>query len=195
MSAGRLIAVVGPSGVGKDSVIGGIVANRPAVHLVRRTITRAPGLGGEEYTAVTPEAFARAVDAGEFCLHWEAHGLCYGIPASVGPILAGGRDCLANLSRGALGEAAKVFPRLLVLNLTANPEILAQRLAGRGRETAEEAARRLDRAAKALPDGLDVRTIANDGPLAETVSTALAALEASGPFDTTKDAPQNECTI
>ena len=42
--AGRMIAVVGPSGVGKDSVMAGLLEARPALRRVRRVITRAPVL-------------------------------------------------------------------------------------------------------------------------------------------------------
>ncbi|MFC6760861.1 hypothetical protein ACFQFQ_17395 [Sulfitobacter porphyrae] len=41
MSAGRFIAVVGPSGVGKDSVMAGMVARARDLVAVRRVITRA----------------------------------------------------------------------------------------------------------------------------------------------------------
>ena len=177
MSAGRLIAVVGPSGVGKDSVMAGLAAALPALHLVRRVITRDPGLGGEDFDATTPEAFEAAAQDGAFCLHWSAHGLRYGIPAQVRRDVANGADCLANLSRGALTEAASVFPRLLVLDITATPETLARRLAGRGRESATEISARLAQAAKPLPPGLTVVTIPNDGPLQDAVARALTALQ------------------
>lgn len=175
--AGRLIAVVGPSGVGKDSVMAGIVAADPSIQLVRRMITRAPGLGGEDYEALSPEAFKSAVDQERFCVHWGAHGLHYGIPAEVLDDVQGGTTCLANFSRSALGEAARVFPALTVLNITAAPETLARRLADRRRETAEDIAKRLAQAAKPLPAGLDVVEISNDGALEATITVALAALQ------------------
>ena len=177
MSAGRLIAVVGPSGVGKDSVMAGMIAARPDMRLVRRTITRAPGLGGEDYDAVTPEAFDSAARDGAFCVHWTAHGLSYGIPSDVLTDVQRGKDCLANFSRSALAQAAEIFPNLTVLNITASPATLAKRLAGRGRETEAEIAARLAQADKCLPAGLDVVTIANDGALEDTVTKALAALQ------------------
>ena len=177
MMPGRLIAVVGPSGVGKDSVMSGLVAAQPSMRLVRRTITRAPDLEGEDYEAVTPDAFDAAVRDGAFCLHWDAHGLRYGIPADVPDDLRSGRDCLANLSRGALLQAQAVFPRLIVLNITASPTVLAHRLTGRGRETEAEIAARMAQAGKPLPDGLDIVTLANDGALGETVAQALDALQ------------------
>ena len=177
MTSGRLIAVVGPSGVGKDSVMAGIHAAMPTLYRVRRIITRPPELGGEEYDAVTEEAFRDMADNGAFAVHWQAHGLRYGIPVTVKYQLNKGTDCLANFSRRALEEAARKFPRLLVLNITAAPETLARRLAGRGREDAASIAQRLARAETPLPEALEVIHLANDGALAETVARAVSALQ------------------
>lgn len=177
MSGGRLIAVVGASGVGKDSVMAGIVAADPSITLVRRTITRAAHLGGEDFNAVSREAFVEAAARDSFCLHWEAHGLRYGIPKQVRLSVEAGRTCLANLSRSVLSEAQAVFPGMLVLNITASAETLAKRLAGRGRESEAEIAARLSRADTPLPSGLDVVNIPNDGSLEQTVAAACAAIE------------------
>lgn len=177
MSApGRFIAVVGPSGVGKDSLIDAICAARPQMRRVRRAITRPAEAGGEAHLPRTPEGFAQDSEAGAFCLQWHAHGLSYGIPADVRGDLARGVDCIANLSRGQLTHAAQAFPRLTVLHVTASPEVLAARLAGRGRESAAQIASRLAQAEKPLPEGLITHLIRNDGPLQEALSSALAAL-------------------
>ncbi|MGD9293375.1 MAG: phosphonate metabolism protein/1,5-bisphosphokinase (PRPP-forming) PhnN [Roseobacter sp.] len=177
MNSGRLIAVVGPSGVGKDSIMAGIKAAAPQIRLVRRTITRSPDAGGEVYDAVSESQFAKMVESGLFCVHWHAHGLSYGIPANVLADVQNGIDCLANFSRSALPRAAAVFPAVTVLNITAAPETIARRLVGRGRESAAEIATRLAQAAKPVPEGMDVLTIRNDGTLNETVDDALAALQ------------------
>jgi len=177
MKAGRLIAVVGPSGVGKDSVMEGVCDAMPILHLVRRVITRAPGLGGEDYESVTEAEFLDLVEIDAFAVHWGAHGLRYGIPNTVRHQLDAGTDCLANFSRKALLAASERFENFLVLNITAAPETIAKRLANRGRETEDEIAKRLSVAEKPLPKGLNVIHLSNDGALAETVARTATQLQ------------------
>ncbi|MDA9208170.1 phosphonate metabolism protein/1,5-bisphosphokinase (PRPP-forming) PhnN [Octadecabacter sp.] len=177
MKNGRLIAVVGPSGVGKDSVMEGLVAADPTLHLVRRTITRAPELGGEAYDAVNVETFNRLAAAGHFAVHWGAHDLQYGIPASIQPVMGRGHDCLANFSRSALLAGDAAFANFCVLSITAQPETLGTRLKARGRESDAQIAKRLAQASKPLPDGLKVMTVSNDGALDATIAQALSLLQ------------------
>ncbi|CUH60924.1 phosphonate metabolism protein/1,5-bisphosphokinase (PRPP-forming) PhnN [Thalassobacter stenotrophicus] len=177
MTQGRLIAVVGPSGVGKDSVMLGIHESRPRTHLVRRVITRAPDLGGEDFDAVSEAEFEAMKENGAFTISWGAHGLFYGVPVIVKYHLKRGKDCLVNFSRKALPEAAELFPNMVVLNITALPETLAQRLTARGRETPEQIAGRLAQAARPLPMGLEVIHVSNDGALSDTVTCAVTALQ------------------
>ena len=174
---GRLIAVVGPSGVGKDSVMDGICAAVPDLHRVRRVITRAPELGGEDYQAVSVDEFETMAANGAFAVHWGAHDLRYGIPTEIKEKVASGTNCLANFSRKALSDAAAIFPQFLVLNITASPDTLAKRLAARGRETDDQIAKRLAQAVKSLPNDLDVVHLSNDGPLEETVASACELLK------------------
>lgn len=176
MSAGRLIAVVGPSGVGKDSVMRALVAARPEMHLVRRVITRDAEAGGEDFDGVSEEAFEARERAGAFVLSWHAHGLRYGIPRAVEAIVAAGGDAVVNLSRAVLPAAAAAFPNFITILLTADPETLARRLAARGREDPEEIARRLARAGFALPEGVEAVEIDNTGTLDDTVAAILATL-------------------
>lgn len=176
---GALIAVVGPSGVGKDSVMEGICVSLPDIYRVKRVITRAPELGGEDFKAVSVDEFDTLATNGAFAIHWGAHDLRYGLPVEIREKLASGRNCLANFSRKALSEAAAIFPRFLVLNITASPETLAKRLGMRGRETEEQIAKRLAQAVKPIPSGLDVIHLANDGTLDETVARACELLKSN----------------
>jgi ribose 1,5-bisphosphokinase len=174
---GRVFAVVGPSGAGKDTLIGAARAARPLLHVVRRVITRPEEAGGEPFEGVTPEAFAARAAAGCFCLTWEAHGLSYGIPASALDAISQGRDVVFNGSRAMLAEAWEVFPNLTVILVTAPVQVLAARLAARGRETAPEIAARLARARYEVPPGIPVKVVENGGRLDDAVVAFLAALE------------------
>lgn len=173
---GRLVAVVGPSGVGKDSVMQALVAARPGLRCVRRVITRPADPGSEDFDAVDEIEFVRRMAAGAFVLEWRAHGLSYGVPATLTDDLAAGRDMLVNLSRSVLGQAARAFPGMVVLRLSASPEVLAARLQGRGREAAADIAIRLARGGADVPPGVPVVEVRNDGPIADTVARALAGL-------------------
>jgi ribose 1,5-bisphosphokinase len=173
---GRLIAVVGPSGVGKDTVMAAMAEAAPALGIVRRVITRPSDAGGEDFDGVDPITFAEIRDAGAFALWWQAHDMAYGIPASVDADLGAGRDMLANLSRGVLAEACARFAGMRVLSLTAAPEVLSARLQARGREDSVQITRRLARAGSGLAPAIKAIEIDNSGPLESTVKAALSAL-------------------
>lgn len=173
---GRIFAVVGPSGAGKDTLIAAARAARPDLHVVRRVITRPEAAGGEPFEGVTPDEFARRRAAGDFALDWEAHGLRYAVPASAGAALDAGRDVVFNASRAMLGRAWRAFPALSVIHVTASPAVRAARLAARGRETGAEIARRLAREGGAIPPGLPVRVVENDGALEPALRAFLDAL-------------------
>lgn len=182
---GRLLGVVGPSGVGKDSVMAAVAAARPGIALVRRVITRPTEAGGEDFEGVTEAEFAAREAAGDFLLSWRAHGLRYGIPRRVLGDLAAGQDLLVNLSRAVLPEARARVPGFTCVLLTAPDRVLAERLAQRGRESADEIERRLARAGFALPEGVTPAVVDNSGALDGTVAAVLALLD-----DMPRDAAQ-----
>jgi len=169
-----LVAVVGPSGAGKDTVLDGLraaLAAEPRFVFIRRAVTRPAAAGGEAHEALTPAEFARR----DFALQWRAHGLDYGIP-DIRPALAAGQVVLANLSRRVLAEAAARYP-LAVLEITAPPAILAARLAARGRESAADIEARLARDAP-LPPGLRLLRVINDTTPEAAIAQAAALLRA-----------------
>lgn len=172
---GPIVAVVGPSGVGKDTVMQGLARMHPWVRLARRVITRPVGSGGEDFDGVSEAEFQRRLLAGDFALHWQAHGLHYGIPRAIAALRKAGHPVLFNGSRAMLHEARRVFPDLRIAHITTRVEVLAARLAARGRETADDIAARLERAALPLPADLPVLEIDNSGA-PEAAIRALAAL-------------------
>lgn len=175
---GRLFAVVGPSGAGKDTLIEAARPALPDLVLVRRVITRPETAGGERFEGVSEAEFERRRASGAFALDWEAHGLRYGIPADTLARRAEGRDVLFNGSRAALERAAARFPELTVIRIVVPPEVLTERLVRRGRETRDQIAARVSRSPDPLPAGLRVIDVANDGSVAEGAGRLVAALTA-----------------
>lgn len=175
---GRVFAVVGPSGAGKDTLLAGAVAAIPKLHWARRVITRPYVAGGEPFEGISSQEFDALSQAGEFALEWPAHGLRYGIRATEFDALAKGHDVVFNGSRAALPLALARFPDLTVLRISAPSKVLAERLAARGRETLAEIEARLARASYDVPEGLPVIDICNDSTPAVGIARLLAALQA-----------------
>lgn len=175
---GRLFLVVGPSGAGKDTLLTGAVAADPRLHWARRVITRPEGAGGEPFEGVSEAEFQRRLAQGAFALHWQAHGLRYGVPLAELRPLVQGEDVLVNGSRGALDQARAVFPDLRLIHVTAPLAVLADRLAARGRESRADIVARLSRARFALPEAVPVIEIVNEATPAEGVARLLQALRA-----------------
>lgn len=166
---GQLVAVVGPSGVGKDTVLAAIKAQCPDVHLVTRVITRSTDAGGEDIISVQAQTFQQMKSNGDFALSWDAHGLNYGIPITIDDHLVKGQVVVFNGSRAALPIAQQAYPNLKVIVITASLETLTTRLIRRGRETDDDIEQRLKRASYQAPDGEHVITISNDGALQDAV--------------------------
>lgn len=151
--AGHLILVVGPSGVGKDSLLDSArqsFASEDRFVFVKRYITRSADAGGEEHIELSPREFDVYVTEAKLAMHWEAHGYRYGLPIEIINELEDGKCVIANVSRNIIHEACERFDNLSVLNVTATAEILHERLSDRGRESVEEIRRRLDRQASAI---------------------------------------------
>ena len=170
---GLLVVIIGPSGVGKDTILAALTQRLPNAHKLRRYITRPAELGGEDYISITQDAFDTMKREGEFILDWQAHGLSYGVHRDMRTSLDLGKTLLLNGSRGALSQVFEGFPEAQVYSITAQAEELRKRLIARGRESAQDIERRLERAAAyAVPDHANVTAIDNSGD----VDTAVAQI-------------------
>ena len=176
--SGVFFFVVGPSGAGKDSLIDGARTVLPEDNFVfaRRTITRAHGSPGEDHEACTEVEFQARESQGGFLITWQAHGLNYGLPASLLDNMAKGQHIIANGSRAMVEALCEKIPSLVVIEVNAPKSVLEKRLASRGRETSEDIARRLNRSVTVYPENQRVLRVANDGTLTDGIDRFINAI-------------------
>lgn len=171
MTKGTIFVVVGPSGAGKDSVIDHArrqLAGDKTFCFVKRFITRPKEAGGEDHQPVDHAAFSELAAAGKLALHWQAHGLFYGIPSETLDDLTEGRVLIANGSRAALPAFRDVYgDALKVVLVTAPKTVLAERLASRGRESAQSILQRLERSGELGDEAIADLAIVNDKSIEE----------------------------
>ena len=176
---GAFVAVVGASGVGKDALLAyarkrsGALARFP-----RRAITRPPG-PGEDHEPMTEDQFTKVRDQGAFAMYWHAHGLCYGIPASIDAEVRDGLVVVANVSRSVIDELDARYRRLVVVRVTVSEQVRAQRLRARRREPEPGIGQRMARPDPAPGHRVDA-VIVNDGSLAEGGAQLLRVIRDAG---------------
>ena len=180
--AGRLVYVIGPSGAGKDSIIGyarqRLGADRERHVFARRHITRPADSGGEDHIAISAADFERDCATGRFALAWRGNDLGYGVGIEIDWWLESGRHVILNGSRGYLPKAADRYPHLLPVLIAIDPAVLRQRLSARGRETSDEIEARIQRAmALQVIQHPALATIANNGSLTEAGEAFVALLK------------------
>lgn len=144
---GRLVLIVGPSGAGKDTLIDLVRAectDDDRIVFAQRVVTREAS-AFERNESMTPDEFHRAMVEGAFAIHWEAHGLLYGLRNSINADIASGRTVVVNVSRTVIDALREAYADVIVVSITAPPEILAARLAKRERASDGEAGERLRR--------------------------------------------------
>lgn len=150
-AAGRgiLLVVAGPSGVGKGTMISGLLERHPRVQWSVSCTTREPRPGeveGQDYYFVSSAEFQRMKTAGEL-LEWAiVHGThAYGTPrAPVEEALAAGEDMVLEIDYQGARSIRQALPEaVLVFVAPPSVEALLSRLDGRNTEDDEAVLRRL----------------------------------------------------
>jgi guanylate kinase len=149
-----IFVITGPSGVGKGTLIRLLLDRVPDLGLSVSATTRAPRPGeedGRDYFFLTPGDFERRVQAGEFVEHAEYAGRRYGTlrdelrrRAQTGSVVLEIEVQGARQVREALPEATTIFIA------PPSPEVLRERLVGRGTDDPEAIAARLETADREL---------------------------------------------
>lgn len=95
-------------------------------------------------------------------MHWEAHGHAYALPLEINDDIRAGRAVVVNVSRTVIAALRQTYANVVVVAITAPPDVLAQRLAARARHSDGNIAERLSRSVEDASARADV-TILNAG--------------------------------
>jgi guanylate kinase len=145
---GSLFIVAAPSGAGKTTLVGELLARDPALKLSVSFTTRAPRPGerdGVDYRFISRDRFGALREAGEF-LEWaEVHGNLYATSRVwLESEIAAGRDIVLEIDWQGARQVRLAFREAVgIFILPPSIEELESRLLGRGQDTADVIARRL----------------------------------------------------
>jgi len=180
LGPGKMVLVVGPSGSGKDTLLNALktlCSGRDDIVFARRAITREADASSEDHDTLSMDAFERLIETGDLALGWRAHGLGYCLPKACDRAIENGKTVIANGSRRVLAEAHAKYARFQVILITAPIDVLASRLAARGRESEADIRARLSQADLEIHDVPNVIRIENTGTVEAAVRQILDALD------------------
>ena len=169
MRRGNLFVVSGPSGAGKGTLVARLVREVPDAWVSVSVTTRAPRVGevdGVHYRFATDEEFDRLVEE-DGLLEWATYGgNRYGTPrADVEEHIARGDQVILEIDvQGGFQVREKMPSAHLVFVESPSLEVLESRLRGRGTETEEAIATRMEAARVELSRKMeyDVRLVNDD---------------------------------
>lgn len=146
--SGSLFIISAPSGAGKTSLVHALLQTNPQLALSVSYTTRPPRAGeidGKDYHFISREQFLAMAARGEFLESAEVYGNLYGTSrAWIERENARDRDILLEIDWQGAAQVRKQFPDCIsIFILPPSLESLAQRLQGRGTDSAEVIATRL----------------------------------------------------
>lgn len=180
-----LIVISGPSGIGKDAVVGLLRKTNPDTHFVITMNSRPPRpdeVDGRDYFFVSRETFEAMIEADELLEHAKVYSDYKGIPKSqVREAFASGKDVIMRLDVQGAMTIRGICPNAILIFLTASSrEEWVNRLLERRSETPEELELRFQTAAKeyAMIDQFDYLVVNSDHHLDKTIDDIQAIIRA-----------------
>lgn len=171
--------MVGPSGSGKDTLIArakDALGEDTRFVFPRRVITREALASAEDHDTMTEHEFDEALAMNSFALHWQAHGLSYGIRRECLYDMQNGQTVIINVSRGMIPKAERLGFPVIILSVLCRPDLLAERIAARGRESKDDILARLKREAPIAVTSAKLIEIRNETTIDEAASHFVAAI-------------------
>ena len=144
----RAFVITGPSGVGKGTLIRGVMDRVGDLELSVSATTRPPRVGevdGVDYHFLSRQQFDRRVAAGEFLEHADYAGNHYGtLRSELEDRLRAGRPVVLEIEVQGARQVREAMPEAMqVFIAPPSLEELRTRLIARGTDDAEEVERRL----------------------------------------------------
>lgn len=180
-----LIVISGPSGIGKDAVVGLLRKTNPDTHFVVTMNSRPPRcdeVEGRDYFFVSRETFEAMIEADELLEHAKVYSDYKGIPKSqVREAFASGKDVVMRLDVQGAMTIRRICPEAILIFLTASSrEEWVNRLLERRSETPEELELRFTTAEQeyALIDKFDYLVVNSDSHLDKTIEDIQAIIRA-----------------
>jgi guanylate kinase len=154
-TAPKVFVITGPSGVGKGTLIRGLLERVPELELSVSATTRAPRPGeedGVDYHFLTSERFESRVNAGDFVEHASYSGNRYGtLRSELERRLAAGAGVVLEIEvQGARQVRASMPDAVAVFIAPPSLDALRARLVGRGTDSPEQVDERLRTAEREL---------------------------------------------
>lgn len=183
----KVFVITGPSGVGKGTLIRGLLERIPGLGLSVSATTRSPRPGetdGVDYHFLSAEDFDRRAADGDFVEHATYSGRRYGtLRSELEGRLARGEPVVLEIEVQGARQVRQAMPEALqVFIAPPSRDALRARLVGRGTDDAEQVDQRLRTAEEELLAQPEfARVVVNDRleeateELANIVRTALAA--------------------
>ena len=180
-----LVVISGPSGIGKDAVVGLLRKTNPDTHFVITMNSRPPRpdeVDGRDYFFVSRETFETMIEAGELLEHARVYSDYKGIPKSqVREALASGKDVIMRLDVQGAMTIHRICPDAILIFLTASSrEEWVNRLLERRSETPEELEIRFTTAEQeyAMIDQFDYLVVNSEHHLDKTIEDIQAIIRA-----------------
>jgi guanylate kinase len=198
----RVFVITGPSGVGKGTLIRGLMERIPGLQLSVSATTRAPRPGerdGFDYYFLTREEFERRVRAGDFVEHADYAGRRYGTLRSEleRRARAGEAVVLEIEVQGARQVRAAVPDAVLVFIAPPSAQALRERLLGRGTDDPDEVERRLRVAEEELRARAEFPHVVVNDELEDAVDelAQIVRAELAAPADGARGKPSGGTTL